>query len=514
MVELKPNVLTAIAVVALVLSAIGAGAGIMALASPGVEGPEGPEGPAGDTGAAGPQGEPGYGFASFVIAAHDSLDNENADFVCDGVDDQVQIDEALEALPEQGGSIYLREGTYLLSDGLSISRSNVTIGGSGPGTVLKVEDDLNGTMTVMRAQQVSRIVIEDLRIDGNKASNVEGDHHGIVFDRCYESRISGVQIEDLRGTAVEFSSSSMVILEGSVIRDCVTFGVWVNYSTGISVLDNQVQRCDDVSVFLALSRDCVVRGNQVSFGGLHSLYMSLSNYNVIEGNCLKGAVVNGVYLDSSYYNTISGNQVLSSGWWGIYVSTSSNNNILVGNTVSSSLYDGVRIDGSTGNSLTGNAILDSGWAGLIVYDSDDTAVSGNVVDSCFYSCISIYSSDQCIISGNTVRWAQEHGIMISSSDDCVISGNTVSCNSFRVSNSYSGIYIAGDSDTNLIDGNTVRIGYTDFKQRYGLYIQSSFCNNNLVINNDLYVSGWTADFIDDGSGTIYHNNRLSTGWTP
>jgi hypothetical protein len=93
-VEIKPNILAAIAIVALVLSAIGAGAGIMALASPGVEGPEGPEGPAGDTGATGAQGEPGYGFASFVIAAHDSLDNENADFVCDGSDDQEEINDA------------------------------------------------------------------------------------------------------------------------------------------------------------------------------------------------------------------------------------------------------------------------------------------------------------------------------------------------------------------------------------------------------------------------------------
>jgi len=224
--------------------------------------------------------------------------------------------------------------------------------------------------------------------------------------------------------------------------------------------------------------------------------------------------VNGVYLDSSYYNTISGNQVLSSGWWGMYVTTSSNYNILDGNTVSSSLYDGVRVSESSGNTFNGNAILDSGWAGLVVYDSEDTVVSGNVVDSSFYSCLAIYSSDRCIVSGNTVRWAQENGIMLSSSDECVISGNAVSCNSFRVSNSYSGIVIASDSDRNLIDGNIVRIGYTDYKQRYGLYIQSTFCNGNVVINNDLAESGWTNDFIDDGSGTISHNNRLNIGWMP
>lgn len=38
--------------------------------------------------------------------------------------------------------------------------------------------------------------------------------------------------------------------------------------------------------------------------------------------------------------------------------------------------------------------------------------------------------------------------------------------------------------------------------------------NNLVINNDLYQAGVTADNNDAGTGTIFRNNRLTTGWTP
>jgi len=510
-VELKPNVLTAIAIVALVLSAIGAGAGIIALTTPG---PEGPEGPAGETGDTGPEGEPGFGFASFVIAAHDSIDNENADFVCDGTDDQDQINAAISLLPDQGGSVYLREGTFVLSGGIVIAKSNVTVGGSGAGTVLKAEDGLNGTMTLVKAMDCDSIVLRDLSIDGNADMNVGGSYDGVLFDHCSDSRIDSVGAHDLNGIAVELTSCYLVTVEDSRIRDCGSYGMLVNYSVSISLSGNVLQGCGDESVLLTHSRDCTVQGNNALYGGSRGVHLELSNYNVIENNVLRGSETDGVFLETSYYNTISGNQVFDSVNWGIFVSSSSDHNTVVGNSVVSSGYDGIRIEESLGNSITGNSAIDSGWAGMIVYDSDDTVVSGNVVDTCFYSAISVYNSNHVVVSGNTFKWADDHGIQIQSSDDCLISANAVSCNSNRVDNSYSGISVAGDSDRNLIDGNTVRVGYTSYRQRYGIYIQSSMCNNNVLINNDLYTSGWTDEYVDDGSGTIIHNNRLDTGWAP
>lgn len=509
--ELKPNVLTAIAIVALVLSAIGAGAGILALTVPG---PEGPEGPAGDTGDTGPAGEPGYGFASFVIAAHDSIDNENADYVCDGTDDQDQINAAISSLPEQGGSVYLREGTYVLSAGIDIAGSNVTVGGSGAGTVLKVQGGVNGTMTLVNAINADSVALRDLIIDGNAGMNTEGSYKGVVLDRCSDSTVSGVRVRDLKGVGVEIGSSYLVTVENSGIQDCASYGIMVNYSVGVSVSGNIVQGCGDESVLLANSRDCTVQGNQVLYGGSHGVHLDLSNYNMIENNVLRGSEKNGLFLEMSHYNAISGNQIFESGNWGIYLSSASDHNTVTGNSVSASGYDGIRTGESLGNSIISNMVLGSGWAGMIVYDSDDTVVSGNVVDTCFYSGISVYNSNRVVVSGNTFKWADENGIQIQSSDDCLVSGNAVSCNSRRVDNSYSGIYLGGSSDRNLIDGNTVRIGYTSYRQRYGIYVGFSTCNGNVIVNNDLYTSGYSAELLNDGTGTIIHNNRLNAGWVP
>ena len=53
--------------------------------------------------------------ATFVVAASDSLHKERADYVCLGVDDQVQIQAAIDALPANGGKISFAEGIYKIT---------------------------------------------------------------------------------------------------------------------------------------------------------------------------------------------------------------------------------------------------------------------------------------------------------------------------------------------------------------------------------------------------------------
>jgi hypothetical protein len=58
--------------------------------------------------------------ATIVIAASDSSEKSKAqaDYVCDGIDDQEEIIAAIDALPSAGGKIQLLEGNFYLSAGL------------------------------------------------------------------------------------------------------------------------------------------------------------------------------------------------------------------------------------------------------------------------------------------------------------------------------------------------------------------------------------------------------------
>ncbi len=50
--------------------------------------------------------------ATVVVAASDSLNKAAANYVCDGVADEVEIHAAIAALPATGGKVVLLEGNY------------------------------------------------------------------------------------------------------------------------------------------------------------------------------------------------------------------------------------------------------------------------------------------------------------------------------------------------------------------------------------------------------------------
>jgi len=71
--------------------------------------------------------------ATFVVAASDSTTQSKAqaDYVCDGTDDQVEIQAAIDALPAGGGVVKLLEGTFTNSDRILIDKAGVSLVGSG-----------------------------------------------------------------------------------------------------------------------------------------------------------------------------------------------------------------------------------------------------------------------------------------------------------------------------------------------------------------------------------------------
>ena len=63
--------------------------------------------------------------ATFVVAAYNSIHKEGADFICDGVADQVEIQLAIDSLPSPSpeirkGLVVLTEGTFNFTGGVKI----------------------------------------------------------------------------------------------------------------------------------------------------------------------------------------------------------------------------------------------------------------------------------------------------------------------------------------------------------------------------------------------------------
>ena len=73
--------------------------------------------------------------ATLVVAASNApaLSKARADYVCDGVADDVEIQAALDALPTTGGCVVLSPGVFTIAAAITSTISNLAILGSGPG---------------------------------------------------------------------------------------------------------------------------------------------------------------------------------------------------------------------------------------------------------------------------------------------------------------------------------------------------------------------------------------------
>ncbi|MDD5220951.1 MAG: hypothetical protein PHV11_10315, partial [Candidatus Bipolaricaulis sp.] len=106
--------------------------------------------------------------ATFVVAASDASAQFKlqADYICDGTADDVQIQEAIDALPASGGRVVLSEGIFTVNDRIDVS-SNTTLSGSGWGTILRVVPaTFPDNISVIRLSSVSESIVRDLLIDG------------------------------------------------------------------------------------------------------------------------------------------------------------------------------------------------------------------------------------------------------------------------------------------------------------------------------------------------------------
>jgi len=130
--------------------------------------------------------------ATYTIAASDAPSPAiaQADYVCDGIADNVEIQSAINAVADYGGTIHLTSGTFKISDTINLP-GGVSLRGEGMaafakiGTTIWLESGSNCDMI-----HISGLVgghrlfggIEYMQIRGNSQGNTDGD--GIVVDNA------------------------------------------------------------------------------------------------------------------------------------------------------------------------------------------------------------------------------------------------------------------------------------------------------------------------------------------
>lgn len=330
--------------------------------------------------------------ATLVVAAFNSsaTSKAQADYVCDGIGDQVEINTALDSGIV---GVQLLEGTYNITAQISMGTGD-SLTGLGASSVLEVPDGTNGTFSVIILKSVNYCKISNLYIDGNRDNQRDGDQIGITIDaggyhkimnlwicNLYGSRgdgiyvahiptgvlIEGLTINNIQddGLDINFLTKSQII--GCYIAKCGDNGIDTEKATYNSYTANVIYTCGGAGIELehegeGWSEYCTVNGNTISNCGHAGVLIHNGRYNSVVGNTLENNEI-GVRIRSqdeyySTHNVISGN-VISGGTYGIKEKDENQDyNLICGNVVAGATVKSIQINGEH-TSVYGNIVSDN-----------------------------------------------------------------------------------------------------------------------------------------------------------
>ena len=157
----------------------------------------------------------------------------SCDYVCDGVDDQVEINQAIDSLPDSGGEIHLSRGIFNIGSNIIINK-RIKIVGEGKSITLDRNNVNNGGTTLL-TEAINGCVIRIVKsttlsdIKGITLSDFQIVGAGIYAENNY---CNGINVE---------TYTDCVILERLAICHCF-YGLFV--AQNATVDDISVTNCD------------------------------------------------------------------------------------------------------------------------------------------------------------------------------------------------------------------------------------------------------------------------------
>ncbi|WP_292462610.1 right-handed parallel beta-helix repeat-containing protein [Methanolobus sp.] len=179
----------------------------------------------------------------------------SGDYNCDGIADQVEINEALQyAKNNNFDTVYIKSGTYTIDDSIRVP-DGMTLTGDSDATVELVKgwrvtrSDMLTPMITGATTASSDITISGFTINGNRY-----DQNAIIAMKEVDSF-----------PAIQFFSSERITVKDMVIRDIAGDGVKIHGGKGHhKILNNTIHDTGHDDIFLKSENHVTIDGNTLS----------------------------------------------------------------------------------------------------------------------------------------------------------------------------------------------------------------------------------------------------------
>lgn len=284
---------------------------------------------------------------------------DKPDYICDGVNDDVQIQAAIDAVGAAGGgTVFLRAGTYVIGTQIDLDSTEVHLVGEGMGaTVLQAKAAFSTGTAIIAADQ-SFISIQHLTVDGNKANQTTEAHTGI-YCGFNSTAFTDIFIDNVEVKNVNLGIGIYTDIDKTIISKCISHD---NEDNGIYA---------DTSANTSKILNCI----------------SYSNAS------------DGIFVDTSYVNVVGCTSYSNTGdgFTGGEKYVSYTNCIAYSNTA-----EGFDIN-NTNIVVSGCIAQLNGTRGISLSGSGEAQIIGSMFEDNANDQIVLSGSDDCIVSGNLVK---------------------------------------------------------------------------------------------------------------
>lgn len=425
--------------------------------------------------------------ATYTVAASDApaYVQAQADYVCDGTADDVQIQAANDLLTS-GGIISLSIGTFTCAAQIILG-TKVILEGQGFNSILSFP---SGSVSGVKLN-ADYATIRNVTIQGkDTTSNVTGisDRGVLTTGIC----IQNVRVAQwFRGIYFNYQANDSFVLNNVI--DTVAIGMDLWRSNGVKVANNTLVNLArdgirfDGCTYSNISNNSISNWDTIS-GGFYAIILA-NTYGVNTGNAVIGNIIR---------NNINADALSSA----IVVSGEANDANLVTNFVIAN------------NAISGT--IGHGLGGIYLHSFNGTydnvrngTIQGNTVSGFDDGFRSAWAQN-ITWSGNTSSFNGTNGWLLSAVSYHMLSANIARNNSQSSTNTTDGFRIQSGSVNVMMIGNVAYDDQVSPTQRYGIAEFTADCSGCRYSNNYLGLAA-TGTFISAGSSyKINHNSGYIT----